>query len=346
MKLLSTFLKSIFFSTVIGLSANAQSVVTDPVGFVTVTAAAGTGSTKTTTVLSFPLLGTASISGVALGIITGVGTNTITNSNAGWVAGDLSVAASPYVVQITSGTAKGRIFLISSVSPNTTTTVTLDSFEAGQTNLTSLGIVAGTDTYSVFPCDTLSSLLGTPATTSVQGGTGTGDADVAQLFVSGAWRQYFYSTAAAAWVRVGPGTVSNNVPIRPDTGLIYTRLAATPLSLTLLGRAPTLSRQAGVSNSGVTFVSNSWPADITLGNSGINAIPGWASGASASADVIQIFVAGAWRQYYNDGTNWRRVGPGTLSDSVVIATGTSFILNKKGLTTGLSVLSQTLPYTL
>jgi hypothetical protein len=324
----------------------AQTVATDPVGFVNVTAAAGTGSTKTTSVLSFPLLGTASITGVSSGLITGVSQSGITNSNAGWQAGALSVASSPYLIQVTSGTAKGRIFLISTTTPNTATTVTVDPLEASQTDLTTLGIAAGTDTYTIFPCDTLSSLLGSPATTGVSGGTGAADADVVQLFVSGAWRQYYYSNSLAAWVRVGPNSVSNTVAIRPDTGVIYTRLASSPLTLTLVGRVPTVSRKAGVMNSGVTFLSNSWPVDVTLTSTGINMIPGWITGAAAEADIVQILVAGAWRQYYNDGTNWRRVGPNTISDSVVVPAGTSLIVNKKGSNSGLSILSQSLPYTL
>ena len=346
-----------FFASVVAtfspISGVADTVSTVPVGTVNLTAAAGTGSTSTVSVLSFPLLGTASITGQSSGVITGVTANTISNSNAGWTAGALSVAASPYVIQITSGSAKGRTFLVSTTTVNTATAVTIDSQESGQIDLTSLGIVSGAsgDTYSIFPCDTLLNAFGpgsavTSGTTAL-GSTSPAGADVVQLFVSGAWRQYYYNTTSGHWLRAGPNIQSDNVVIRPDTGVIYSRLAATALNLTVLGSVPAIDRKAIVSNSGVTFVSSSWPMDLTLATSNIAAIPGWVPNASASsADIVQMFVSGAWRQYYYDGSHWRRAGPGTISDTVSIPAGTAVMLQKLGSATGVTTLAQTLPYSL
>ncbi|XHR28456.1 MAG: TIGR02597 family protein [Chthoniobacteraceae bacterium] len=324
-----------------------------PVGLVHLNIAAGTGSSPTLSVLSFPLLNDASITGQSAGIISSITSNSITNSGAGWTAGALSTAASPYIIQITSGSATGRSFLISTSTANTATTVTVDAQESTQVNLTTLGIATGTsgDTYSIYECDTLLSIFGAGSAmasgTAVLGATSSDAADSVQLFVSGAWRQYYYNTATGNWKRVGPDTVSDNVPIRPDTGIIYSRLPASALNLAITGHVPSVDRQAIVANSGVTFVSSAWPTDSTLGSSNIASISGWvASSSSSGADMVQMLISGAWRQYYYDGTNWRRVGPDTVSDSVAVPMGTAAILQKSGTAAGVTTLVQTIPYAL
>jgi len=341
------------FASIISLPLFADTVSTTPVGTMNITAAAGTGSVATLSVFSFPLLGTPSITGQSSGIITGVTANSLSNSNAGWTAGALSVAATPYLIQITSGSAKGRTFLISTTTVNTATNVTIDSQESGQVNLTTLGIVTGTsgDTYSLYPCDTLLNTFGAGTAvssgTTVLGGTSSVVADVVQMAVSGGWRQYYFNTTSGHWLRVGPNTNSDNLPIRPDTAVIYSRLAPTALNLTLLGTVPSVDRKAIVSNAGITFISSSWPADLTLGTSNIASIPGWVANSSpGSADIAQMAVSGGWRQYYYNGTHWLRVGPNTLSDSLVIPAGGAIILQKLGTTPGVTTLSQTLPYSL
>ena len=91
-----------------------ETATTDPVGFVTVGIAAGTGLSKKNTLFSLPLLETESIDGQVAGTITGVTVNSISNSSAGWTPGALSNPATPYLIMITSGPAQGRMFLIAS----------------------------------------------------------------------------------------------------------------------------------------------------------------------------------------------------------------------------------------
>ncbi len=329
--------------------AHAQSVATVPVGAVSVTVAAGNGASRAVTVLSFPLLENPQASGQVMGRITGVTANSITNSGASWVVGALSSASTPYLLQITSGTAKGSTFLISTATSNTEDTVFLDAEESSLVDLRSLGIVTGDDgdTYRLLPCDTLSSILGAPGTTGVQGGTSPSAADIVMVFVSGGWRQYYFNTNSSAWLRVTFNTNSNNVPIRPDSLVIYNRIAPTAMALTLTGAVPDLQRKVYVRNSGIIPVSTLWPTNITLQASGIHLIPGWVSSADSSvADVVQLFVSGGWRSYYHDGVNWKRVTFNTNSDSVVVATGSGVVINRRGSATGTSVLSQSLPYSL
>lgn len=327
-----------------GSSIQAQSVATVPSGYFTLNIAAGTGTTSVTSVVSLPLQGTP----FSTGHFTGVTANTLSDSSANWTAGQLSQSATPYYIRITSGSAIGRTFIISTSTANTSTTLTIDTSNATGVDLTQLGIQTGAsgDSYEIVPADTISTIFGTPATTGVLGSSSPSSADIVQLFVSGAWRKYYYNTSSNNWLQVGPNINSNNVVIRPDSGVMYSRLAATSLSLTLMGRVPSITNTMLVSNSGVTFTNNSWPADLTLATSSINLIPGWISSSSpSSADIVQCFVSGAWRKYYYDGSNWRQVGPNIISNSLVLPAGSGIILDRKG-TSGTALLTQALPYTL
>ncbi len=333
----------------LGYDASAQSVATTPVGAVTVTIAAGTGTTRALTILSFPLLDQPLAGGQITGRITGITSSTITNSNAGWTAGALSNSAAPYLIQITSGAAKGRTFLVSTSTANTADTVTVDSEESSLVDLTSLGVVLGQsgDNYRIIPCDTLGSLLGTPETTGVLGGTTSTAADIVQVMVQGAYRQYYYNTASSNWLRVGPNTPSATLPIRPDTVVVYSRLANTSIPLVLAGAIPVVSRKAIVRNTGVTTIATGWPKDMTLGTLGLNLMSGWVSSTDSSvADTVTLQVQGAYRQYYHNGSSWIRIGPGTPSDGVVVPAGSGFFVGKKASTSGSVALNQDIPYAL
>jgi len=316
---------------------------TIPEGYFTVNIAAGTGTARTLSNISFPLQGIATASGQMVGTVTAITSNTITNSNAGWIAGQLSQVATPYLLQFTSGAASGRTFLLSTTTANTATTLTLDSSET--TDLTTLGIIVGTDTYQIIPADTISSLFGTPATTGILGGSIPSAADQIQLLVGGVWIGYYYNTTSG-WLQVGPSIPSGTVVIRPDAAVLYTRLAATPVSLILFGRAPSIARKALVSNSSVTYLSNYWPVGVTLANSKIQNTPGWAGGSVSTADILQIFTSSnVWLQYYYNGTDWMRVGPPINSDNVVIPAGSAVIITKRASSAGQNILTQPLPYT-
>ncbi|MBW8781098.1 MAG: hypothetical protein JF599_04315 [Verrucomicrobia bacterium] len=332
--------------------ATAQTVTTVPVGAVTVTIAAGTGASRVASVVSFPLLDTPLASGSMGGSITSFTANSLSCSAANWTAGALSITATPYLVQITSGVAKGYIFLIATgaTSPNTATTLTIASDEAGLVDLTAIGLITG-DSFKIIPCDTLSSILGTPQTTGVVGGADSTQADIVQVLVGTTYRQYYYKTGTTnAWTRVGAETLSNDIPIRPDSLVIYNRIGNTPIAFQLTGTVPSVDRKAIVRNSGLTALSTGWPVNTTLSQLGINNLPNWAtasnSSAVSSADIVQILVGTTYRQYYYNGTSWYRVGAETLSDGVVVAAGSGVIISRRGASTGAAPIAQALPYSL
>jgi hypothetical protein len=361
MKFLSSSLLAILVAASAQWPVQAQeTATTDPVGFVTVGITAGTGSAKRNTLFSLPLLETEAIGGQVAGTITGVTANTISNSNAGWTAGELSNPASPYLIQITSGAAEGRMFLVSSSAntggaisgaANTATTVTVSSIDAAQVDLTTLGIVNGTDTYKIFACDTISSFFGTPETTGVQGGTGAANADSIVAVLNGSSQTYFFKTDAVPprWSRVGLGSPdASNTPLLPYYGVQYSRLANTALSFVVTGSVPTSERKAGVKNSGPTFLSQFWPADSTLSSVGLQNLAGWQAGASAAAaDTVVLTSGGSANTYFYDGSNWRRVALGSpLANDTIIPVGTTISINKKGSAAGYTTLTQAPPYSL
>ena len=332
------------------LPLQAQVSGTVPLGYLTLTAAAGTNAGATPSVLTFPLQLPAGAAGQMAGQVTSVTPGTITNANAGWTPGDLSRVNVPYVFRFTSGNAAGRTFLLSNVTANDSTTVTLNATDAQNTDLTTLGIASG-DTYQLVPAYTLPGILGTPATTGVLGSPNDPvNCDLVQILTPAGWVTYFYDTASGHWRRASqPHTLSDSIVVRPDTGVIYSRFATSAFSITMTGAVPSVNRQADVAKSGPTALSNAWPTDLTLATSAIQTMPGWVSGAASSAtDTVQVYdpVAG-WTQYFYDGTDWRlSAAPNTVSDNVAIPAGTMVIINKIGSARGRTLLSQALPYSL
>lgn len=335
-----------------------ETATTEPVGFVTVGITAGTGQSKRNTLFSLPLLETETITGQVAGTITGLTANTISNASAEWGLGELSSAATPYLIQITKGLAEGRMFLISSSAStggaiagaaNTASQVTVSSLDSNQVDLTTLGIAVGEDTYKIFACDTLSSFFGTPVTTGVQGGASTANADTIVAVLNGSSATYFYSTTNNRWSRVALGSPdASNVPLPPYYGIQYARLASAPLSFVVTGAVPTIGRQVAIKNSGPTLLAQYWPADSTLGSLGLQNLAGWRTGVSASAaDTVVLTSAGSANTYFFNGSNWKRVALGSPNaDDTVIFIGATISIIKKGTAAGYSTLTQTTPYTL
>ena len=354
-----SLIASLASAVAIPASMAQTTATTDPVGFVTVSIAAGSGTAKKNTLFSLPMLEAQSITGQVSGVITGVSSNSISNSNAAWTAGALSQPATPYLIQITSGAAEGRMFLIASSAntggaiagtANTATTVTVSSLDSAQVDLTSLGIVAGTDTYKIYACDTLNSFFGAGNATgasAVRAGTAAANADTIVIVANGATTTYFYSTSANRWARVALGSPdASNVPLLPYYGVQFQRLASTPLSFVVTGDVPMEQRQVAVKRSGATILSQYWPADSTLGSLGLQNLAGWQSGASASAaDTVVLTSGGTANTYFYNGTNWKRVALGSPNaDTTPVPIGTSISIVKKGSASGYATLTQQPPY--
>jgi hypothetical protein len=339
----------------LSLSAQAQETTLqgEPFGYVKINITAGTGTGKKTTLLSLPLLEEAGISGLSSGRITGLSANTITLANAGWTPGELSAAASPYLIEITSGEAQGRMFLISTATPNTADTLTIDNVESVRVpDLRTLEILTGAqsgDTFKIRPVDTISSFFGTPATTLVQGGTDAKTADSITMLVNGISETYYYKTNVnpPRWTRAALGNPdASNTRIPPYAGLQYARLGSTPLEFIVTGKVPTGPRQVAVKRSGTTLFSPYWPVTQTLADLALHTIPGWAVGATQSAaDTVVLSSGGTITTYFYDGDNWRRVALGNpLANATAVPVGTSVLINKKGIQADYADYQQAAPY--
>jgi hypothetical protein len=334
-------------------TAQAQTTPELPTGFAEVSIAAGTGTSKRTTLISIPLLDDMTITGKSTGRITGVTANTITSSGAGWTAGQLSTASAPCLIEITSGAAQGQIMLISTTATNTPDTVTIDQGEMTRLgNLENLGIATGADTgdtYRIWPADTLSSFFGTPETTMIQGGTSPANADTVVIVANGSSSTYFYNTAVnpPRWSRASLGSPdASNVAIPPYAGVQYSRLPAMPLSFRVLGRMPAGIRKVAVKNSGSTLLSSFWPVRQTLGGLALQTLPNWVSGPSANvADTVVLTSGGSATTYFHDGTNWRRVGlGGGDANATVVPVGASILIDRKGDAAGYATYEHAAPY--
>ena len=327
------------------LSGAAQAQVsTDPVGFMEVSIAPGTGTVRALTILSFPLVNTTNVTGATIGQIASVTSNTITDTSGNWAAGELSVAATPKIIRITSGSALGLTFLISTGTANTSTVITLDASET--TDLTTLGINVG-DTYKIFDCQTLSSLFATPATFAFLGNSNPDLADNVLLLINGAWNTFYYNTTNNRWTKRTLGSPdASNQAVKPESAVIFNRLGSDTLSLVSTGNVPTTSLTTTVRSSGLSFLSNGWPVDITLVNSGIQNIPNWQANASASsADQVLVLVNGAWSTFWWTGTNWKKKTLGSpISDTQPITAGTGVVLSKLSAASTNSLLTQAPPY--
>ncbi len=321
---------------------------TVPVGYVSVTIGAGTGAARRISPLSLPLYGSANAEGQMVGQITGFTSNTLSNADAAWAPGQLAQAATPYLIKLTSGAAAGRTFLISTTAANTSTTVTIDAADLVPGALTAVGIALG-DQYEILPCDTFLSFFGTPEESAILGGASAATADTVTMVTNEATETFFYSTTLNRWTKSFIGSPdASNTPLRPDSGLYYNRLANTSLSLVVAGQVSTTNRQTPVRNTGVTQLAQNWPVSLTLGNSGIQALPSWGSAlAATSADKVKLTVNGATSTYWFDGTNWRKQMLGSpISNAVILPAGSTVTLEKSGGASGYNTLTQPLPYTL
>jgi hypothetical protein len=334
---------------------NAQTTVsTDPVGFTTVTITPGSGTARKQTMMSIPLLDAASVSGLSSGTISGVASNSIVVSNAGWTPGALSLPSEPYVIQITSGPAAGRFFLIASSATtggasgstalaNTATNVFISPIDSTQVSndLPATGVAVG-NAFKLFACDTLS-WFGSPATTGVLGGTGPTSADTITVTVNGTPTTYYYRTTSSNWVRSGPNTAAGNVALVPNIGLAYNRLSSNALSFVTTGQVPVTNRVAPIKNSGTTTLSQYWPVATTLKNLGLQDLAGWVKGTNQiSTDNVIVVAGGTPITYYNNGTNWRRFPLPGSQDNVQIPVGAAVQVVKKGSAGGFTPFAQSI----
>lgn len=340
---------------------NAQTTVaTDPVGFTTITVTNASSATgRRTTVMSIPLLEVDSThGGLSSGTISSVASNRITVTNGNWNAGALSQPATPFVVQITSGVAAGRMFLVASSAnsagslgsaalANTSSNLFISSIDSTQisTNLPATGVAPG-DSFKLFACDTIGSAFGTPSSTGIRGGTNVATADNITVTINNSATIYYYNTTSNMWVRSGTFFGASNVALAPYFGVTYNRLGGTnALQFVSTGQVPVTNRIVPIRNAGTTVLAQYWPVATTLRGLGIQGLAGWRTGTNATNlttdNVVVTTPAGATTYFFN-GTNWRRNGNPGSQDNVAIPIGSAVQVVKKGSAAGFTPLTQSI----
>ena len=321
LKLLGFMALSITFA----ITSHAQSVSSTPVGYVTQTINAGTGTARLFTTFSLPLY-----SPSASAVVTSVSDNVVTSNGANF--GDLSQAASPYSLKVVSGTLSGKYFPIET---NTSTSVTVTGDLSG---------LVADDNYEIVEVDTLSSLFGTPSDGVIIGGTKS-EADIIWVLTSaGTWSNYYYNSSSNAWVRDARGNPnSDNLALQPDSGILVQRLSNTSSSFVVTGTVPSIQNVASINAAGFSVWAQTFPVDVTLLATGIHN-----AAEFNSNDLVYIMTAaGTWATYSYDGTNWRKNARGNpIADTENVASGTAVLVSKATSASSESNVTTSLPYSL
>jgi uncharacterized protein (TIGR02597 family) len=327
--------------------ASAQSVTTVPVGFNTsAVPAAIDANTPSSTVISVPFYQPADFTGAVASVDS---SNQLSISGASFTpspgAGDLVTV--PHLARLKTGASVGRFFI---VTANTATQLTLDTATAGYTlttgapNTTQAQVVAG-DSVEILPANTLASLFGS-ATVPFQTGASANAADNVYLFNGTGWDVYYNN--GTNWKKSGSLANQNNTIVLPDKGMFILRRAAAPLNLTFLGTVPSSSERTDFTGPASTFKANRFPVDTTLLGMGLQGLPNWLAGASASAaDNVYLWSGTGWNVYYYNGTNWKKSGSLTNQNTTPIPLGTAMFVVRQSTAAGsTSTLVQALPYSL
>lgn len=332
----------------LSLEASAQTVTTAPVGAMTVTLlrapVSGTKITTFSPILRIPIGD--SFSGKAAGVITTVSTTSISDSTANWSVGSLSQAATPYYIKVTSGAASGAMWQVSTSAANTASSATILSLSGKDP--VAVGVSAG-DSYEIIPVDTLSTLFA--GFENQIGGPNVDSADNVKIHDGSAWRIFYYnSTQGVQQWREGSSSFNrNNIVIRPNSGVVYTRRGQTDLALMILGKVVVDADKFVVSATGASFFGGIYPVDRQLSTLNLNSIPGFVinNGNLDAADKVKFHDGSSWRLLNFNGTQWREGSSGFNRNTLVIPAGTPIVIERGSGATGSAVLaSMPVPYSL
>ncbi len=331
--------------------AMAQSVVTDPVGFTTLTVNAKPPTKQGFTYLSLNMFRPTAYrsvvpTGAGLGASTVGGFTVLTFPANTFTTNQFAGAANAHFVELTNGTSAG---VLANVTSNDTTSITLAE------NITSL-ITNGTTTIKLRPHWTFATAFGATNSAGFFAASSSAAADTVALLIpaTGARTTFFFNPTAVAGFPNGRWQTgfsnANDITIPPDAGLIVERKSATAFSFTLVGEVKLGPIEAVVVGGGtvsggtqnVTAIPNPYPlASIALKDSTLytgNAATGvFAASSSAAADTLGVFdtVSGTFTSYFYNPTavagfpNGRWQTGFSDASNFVIPEGAAVIITRK-----------------
>ncbi len=322
---------SLFVAAISTLSA--QSVVTDPVGFTTLTVAGKPGAARGFTYIALNMFRpTAYRSSVVT--VSAPGSNTVLTFPAGsFTVNQFATGTAPnysHFIEIANGSTAG---VLSDVVSNDTTSITLSEDISAM-------VTAGTTQIKVRPHWTFATAFGANNSAGFQGSNTPTNADALQLLnaSTNTFTNYFYSTLNNRW-QTG-GVDASNVIIRPDQCVQVERKAVPAVSFTLVGEVklgPTeIMIQGGNAVQNFNLVSNPYPLNsVTLAASGLftgNAATGVVgSNTATNADTVGILnpATGLTTFYFYSTLNNRWQTGGVDSSNVVIPEGAGVLITRK-----------------
>lgn len=325
----SSFLPHRFWRTamaamVVPVAIAAAEVATVPVGAIALNAPgpATEGGNPVATLFSLPLEAAPAWRSIS----TEISGSTLTDGAANWAANIFTTTGSPHFLEILSGPATGRSFLISS---HTADSVTVSHRIAGET----LEAAAGTGPvqFQILPGHTLATVFGADGE-GLRKSTSASNADNVLLWSGTGWETYYFHPSANVFRRVGSLVNQNSTIIHPDEAVFLVRREPSPYQLILTGFAPTLGKRTEIGGAGATMASNRLPTNTTLGELALQNLPGWRVGTTASStDNVLLWNGTAWVTYYRHSTGvWRRVGSLVAQDNEPISAGAGFFVIRRG----------------
>lgn len=305
----------------------AATVVTEPVGFVTVNLPAPAIGSTTTKLIGVPF----HRASVFQGTNSLAAANTLQSPASGWISGQFTSV--PHFARMRSGVSSGRFFTITA---NTADTLTL---AAGSSTF---GVGDG---FEIFPAQTLGSLFGTCAPTlTLQTGSTESAADLVRFNNGGTWVSYFHN--GTQWSTTADATSQNNTIIPPDQGVFVVRKSANSLAITIQGAVSITAESSSIPGTGQGVLSSRFPLPTTLANLGVHFCSGWRAGRSASlADTLLLWNGADWTVFYHNGTSWKMAGGLPAQDSTAIPAGEAVVIRRKDGASGFTELTTTgLPF--
>ena len=304
-----------------GYKAAAVDVVTDPVGFITLTAVGGASPKYT-----FQGLGMVQVPAVQANI-TGISGNTITVGNTLTAGQFTPVAGGPnpaYFIEFLDGANPGLLDDISANSATTITTVNNDSAN-----------ITGATKYKVYPHWSIGTVFGPANSVGLLGGVNASAADNVLVWnpISQTAATYYFKTSGlggTGWRSTASTSINtSNVVLYIDQGIQILRKTTGDVTNKLVGAVKLGKTISPIAGNGFTFAGNVYPAGITLGGSGLytsNSVTGLNGGVNASAadnvliwnPISQTAVTYFFKTSGLGGTGWRS----TASTSIDASTNT------------------------
>jgi hypothetical protein len=345
MKTSKKFIALLSVAALLTSSAFAQTVATDPVGYVTIIVNGSPDGTATAyTPLSLSLENVVLASGALSEAPTSA---VLTNSSASYIpsafAGTDASGNATHYLQFTTGG------LIADIIANDATTITTGG------DLT--GLASSGDGYAVKKHSTLADIFGVANEAGLEGGGDFTASD--QVFImssdgAGSFATYYYQIDPTApsnflggsgWRTVGnTSTDQSNVVVGPDDGILIARATPGDVEFVVTGSVNAVDHKRDLP-AGFSLVAYPYPVDVTLDDSNIyTGSNGYVSGGDfSSSDTIFVLGSnGIYTTYYRQtdptapsnflgGSGWRTVGnTSTDQGAVVIPAGSSIIIQHKG----------------